>query len=369
VIARTRVLSAMRLELQQLGGSRWFVVLTILAAVSFLVLVSLFGLTGSDAPMALIVQDRGPYARRLVQALVDVPHAFRLLPMTAAQAEERLGEGSLVGSITIPESFSAEVASGNTVAIDVQVDNVNVDLVVDVQRALPAAIMGFGRSIGLPGLRVGLRERDLLRKDTPFLAYIAVSGLALDALIVAAILGALGITREWERGTMKLWRLAPGRPDALLLGKVLAAGLVTALALAITTTIVVVGYGVRPFSPWGALVGLVACIGAFTCIGAFLGGLLRRTSPIVPLVFGMAMPLYLDSGALEPTRFDGETIWRLAHLTPLYYAVGFLEWAFHGIEITPEPASVDLAVLLALGACSFLGARALVGAGRLVEGA
>jgi hypothetical protein len=69
-------------------------------------------------------------------------------------------------------------------------------------------------------------------------------------------------------------------------------------------------------------------------------------------MFGLAMPLYVDSGALEPTRFDGETIWLIAHLSPVYFAVGVLEWAFHGLRVTPEPIYVDLLVLVAIALLS-----------------
>jgi hypothetical protein len=95
------------------------------------------------------------------------------------------------------------------------------------------------------------------------------------------------------------------------------------------------------------LLALAACVAIFTCFGAWLGALLRRTLAAVPLLFGLVLFLYVDSGALEPTRFDGEPIWRLAHLSPMYYAVGVLEWAYHGIHVTPEPIYVDLLALLA----------------------
>ena len=78
------------------------------------------------------------------------------------------------------------------------------------------------------------------------------------------------------------------------------------------------------------------------------GVLLKRTLAAVPLLFGLAMPLYIDSGALEPTRFDGEPIWIVAHFSPVYYAVGVLEWAFHGLHVTPEPIWVDLMVLVGI---------------------
>jgi ABC-2 type transport system permease protein len=356
------LVAAMRLELRQLRADRAFVALTVLAAVSFLVLVSLFGLTASDAPMALVLDDRGPYARHFVQALVEVPHAFRLTRMTREDAAAALGQGRLVGAITIPAGFSDEIARGNTVAIEVEVDNVNVDIVTDVQRSLPAAIVGFGKDVGLPGLRVGLEEHDVWPKDTSFLPYITVSGLALDALLIAGVLGALAAAREWERRTIKLWRLSPASASALLGGKLLASGLVAVAAIAVAAAAVVVGYGAVPRSPFAAALGLLVAVASFTCVGALLGALVRRTLVLVPLLFGLAMPLFIDSGALEPTRFDGEAIWYVAHLTPLYYAVGFLQWAFFGLRITPEPVWVHLVVLSLLGVASFAGARRLVSA-------
>jgi hypothetical protein len=42
----------------------------------------------------------------------------------------------------------------------------------------------------------------------------------------------------------------------------------------------------------------------------------------------------------------------IAHLSPVYYAVGVLEWAFHGLRVTPEPIYVDLLVLVAIALLS-----------------
>src|SRR5207247_8327898 len=116
------------LELAQVRGNRAFVALTALAAVSFLVMVSLFGLTGSYAPVALINRDGGPYAQRFIEALLGAHHSFALKYMSADEAATALRSGRLVGIITIPAGFSADVEGGTTVPIDVQIDNVNVDL-------------------------------------------------------------------------------------------------------------------------------------------------------------------------------------------------------------------------------------------------
>ncbi len=336
------------LELAQVNGNRAFVALTALAAVSFLVMVSLFGLTGAYAPVALIDHDGGPYAQRFVEALLGAHHSFALKPMDADQAEAALHSGRLVGSITIPASFSTDIERGVTVPIDLRIDNVNVDLTHDVQRALPAAIVAFGRAHKFPGIRVQMVEHDVMPQDTGYIPYLVVSALALDAMVIAGILGAMATAREWERGTVKLLRLSPASAGVVLAGKLVVAGALAAAALALTLVVIVLVYGVVPIAPWATVFTLAACVAIFTCVGAWLGALLKRTLAAVPLLFGLAMPFYVDSGALEPTRFDGETIWRIAHLSPIYYAVGVLEWAFHGLRVTPEPVYVDLLVLLAL---------------------
>jgi ABC-2 type transport system permease protein len=340
------------LELAHLRRNRGFVALTALAAISFLVMVSLFGLTGAYAPVAIINLDGGPYAQRLIEALNGANHSFSLRYMSADQARAALRSGRLVGIITIPAGFSADVRSGATIPIDVQIDNINVDLTNDVQRALPAAIVAFGRAHNFPGVRVRMTEHDVLPQDTSYIQYLVVSGLALDAMVIAGILGALATAREFERRTVKLLRMSPAPSGVILAGKIAVAGAVSAGALLLTVIAIMLIYGVVPVN-WGAtLFTLCACAAIFTCFGAWLGALFKRTLAAVPLLFGLVMPLYIDSGALEPTRFDGETIWKIAHLSPIYYAVGAMEWAYHGLRVTPEPVYADLLVLLAISVVS-----------------
>jgi ABC-2 type transport system permease protein len=348
---RVSLMSA-NLELAHLRRNRSFVALTGLAAVSFLVMVSLFGLTGAYAPVALINRDGGPYAQRFIDSLLRAHHSFALKHMTAEEAENALHAARLVGIITIPTGFSADVERGATVPIDVQIDNVNVDLTNDVQRALPAAIVDFGRQHNFPGLRARVVEHDVLLHDTGYIPYLAVSALALDAMLIAGILGALATSREWEHKTIKLLRLSPAPAGAVLAGKILVAGAVAAAALIVTLLAIVLIYGVVPVAPWATMSTICALVAIFTCFGAWLGATLKRTLAAVPLLFGLVMPFYVDSGALEPTRFDGETIWKIAHLSPIYYAVGVLEWAYHGIRVTPEPVYVDLLILMAIALVS-----------------
>ncbi len=91
----------------------------------------------------------------------DAHHSFALKFMSAEEAEAGCCPGGWSGIITIPKDFSADVEQGLTVPIDVRIDNVNVDLTHDVQRALPAAIVAFGRQHKFPGVRVRMVEHDV----------------------------------------------------------------------------------------------------------------------------------------------------------------------------------------------------------------
>jgi ABC-2 type transport system permease protein len=340
------VWAGMRAEVLHLHRARLLVALGIVQAVTFLLLVSLFGLTGSRAPTALIDEDHGVYGQRFVADLEAAHHSFALQSMSRATAMGLLRQGDLVAVITIPPTFSRAIAHGKTVALPITVDNVDADLTDDIQRALPSAIVAFAQQSHLPGIHLHPAELDLIGHDTGFIPYLVVSALALDALVVAGILAAVAVAREFESRTIGILAVAPVPMMAPLVGRLIATAVVSSLAMMLTAAIVVVGYGVIPVNPGEMAASLIACVAIFTCVGAALGAGLRRTLPIAPLVFGLSLPLYIDSGALEPERFDGEVIWSLAHLSPIYYAVGVLEDAAHGLQVTPEPIIVDVLALV-----------------------
>jgi len=328
--------AAARAELEQFNRSRVLVSLVFVEAITFLVLVSLFGLTGSRAPTALIQLDHGPLAQAFVQQLREAHDSFRLHPMTAAKARREIEQGDVVAIVTIPRNFDRRINRGQTVLLPVTVDNVNADMDNDLRGAIPSAITHFGEDEHFPGIRLTPVEHDLIGHDTGYIPYLIVSALALTAWVVAGILGAVAITREFETGTVTQWRLAPVNAGWLLAGKLIAATLVAALAVGATVLIVSLGYGVPPRHPLAAVGALAICVPMFTCLGACAGALLKRTLPVAALFFGLALPFYIDSGALEPLRFDYNRIWAIGHTSPVYSAIAVVEWGFHGFSVTPE---------------------------------
>jgi len=348
------LLAAARLELEQLNRSRALVALVVLEAITFLVLVSLFGLTGSRAPTALVDRDGGPLARSFVRDLDAAHHSFALRPMTMARARGQLSRGDLVAIIEIPRGFTRTIAGGGTAVLSITVDNVNKDLTTDIREAVPSAVTAFGRKHGFPGVRLSVDEHDLVDHETGYVPYLVVSALVLTAFVVAGILGAVAVTREFEGRTITQWRLSSTPLGYLLTGKLLASVCLSAVTVAAAALVVVFGYGVSPVNAAGAVGALAICVVIFTSLGACVGALLRRTLPVAALFFGLALPFYVDSGALEPLRFDGPKLWAAGHVSPVYSAIALLQWGFHDLHVTPESVPQNLLVLCLWAVVSLL---------------
>ncbi len=356
----TSIAGGFRAELIQLSRSRLFLFLVTLQAIAFLLLVSLFGLTGSRAPIAVVSNDAGNYAKEFISTLASTHHSFRIEPMSSEAAACSIKSGNIVAVITIPSDFSQSVLYFKPATIRVDVDNIDTDMTEDVQRALPSAIVSFGRKIGTPDIRLRVNETDLIGHDTDFIPYLVVSGLVLDAFVIAAILSAMTVAREFERRTVMLLITSPVHPMMPLIGRIAATNLVASAAMVVPALVVVYGYHIHPLHPIASVFSLFVCTCIFSCIGVALGAWIKRTVPVAALVMGLSLPIYVCSGSLEPARFDGYKIWFSAHLTPVYYAVGIVQDSFHGLHVTPESVATDAFALVGWAAASLAVAAIVV---------
>lgn len=358
---------AARAELTQLSRSPLLVALTVVQAVTFLFLVSLFGMTGAMAPTAVINHDLGGRAGAFIQDLRLAHNSFAITTtMSEKQAMDALKHGNLVAMISIPKGFSFSIRSRQSTYIKAVVDNIDMDMIEDIQRALPSAIVAYGKRQKLPYIYVNVGETDLIDHDTGFISYLVASSLVLAAFIISCNLSAVAMAREYESHTALLLCLSPSHPLLPLLGRLLATSLFSLGALLPAVGVAVFAYGIVPKHPLEMTAALVTCVLTFACIGAALGVALKHTLPVASVVFGMALPLFLVSGSYEPERFDGNLIWTIAHFSPIYYAVGIVEHAVHGLRVTPESVSLNF-IALALWALVFLCVAAFTARRGIVE--
>ena len=88
------LLGGMNAELSRLRRSRLLIALVLVQSVTFLFLVTLFGMTGAYAPTALVNNDNGPLAQVFINSLENDHHSFNLIFMNnETAARELVDEG------------------------------------------------------------------------------------------------------------------------------------------------------------------------------------------------------------------------------------------------------------------------------------
>src|ERR1700730_13061480 len=117
IIYNLRVIWAcMKKDIRIALTERVFTIISIFLPVNFLILFSLFVISGAQAPTAVVMNDRGPYAQRFYSAMAGA-HSFILQQASEQQAEALIHEGRIVAVVTIPADFDTRVRNNQPVQV------------------------------------------------------------------------------------------------------------------------------------------------------------------------------------------------------------------------------------------------------------
>jgi ABC-2 type transport system permease protein len=180
-----------------------------------------------DLPLAVVDQDGGARARSLVEAF-EATGYFRVTerPASSADADELLTRGTVRGVLVIPPDFTRSLASGRRARLQLLLDGSDANTATIAMNYGEAIVGRFARGAVLQGRRateVPLRaEVRVWYNPTLASRNMIVPGLiAVIMSIIAAMLTALTIAREWERGTMEQLASTPVTRVEVILGKLL----------------------------------------------------------------------------------------------------------------------------------------------------
>ncbi|MEO7020891.1 MAG: ABC transporter permease [Ktedonobacteraceae bacterium] len=326
------VLACMKKDIKSALSERLFLMLGIIVPVNFLILMSLFVLAGNHAPTAVVMYDRGPLAQQLY-SVMDHAQSFRLQQADAQSAQNMLNSGQIVAVVTIPADFDQRVQQKQPVQIQVDINNLNTDFTNDIRRAVPLSITSFYAQAYPNLVNIVANEHDQFPLDTDYIPYVMVSLLPLAFAIGGILQAGTSSAREWEKETIKELLLSPASREAMLLGKLLAALLLSLVSVAAIFLIIVFIVHVPPQS-WPEAIGYtVFCLVLFLGAGLLLGTLLKQRLPVLILGIGITLPLFFVSGPFGPISFGTPAIQFLAKLCPLYYAIVLEQHAFHGFVL------------------------------------
>ena len=350
--------ACMKKDIKSALTDRVFTIVGVFVPVNILILLSLFVLSGGQAPTAVVMHDTGPYAQQFYSSMSHA-HSFLLRITSASEAQNLISTGRIVAVVTLPADFDARLRQNQPVQVGVQINNLNTDFTNDIRRAIPLSITSFyGKAF--PNLvDITPREFDLQPQDTDYIPYLTVSILVVGLVLAGILQSGTSAAREYENETVKELLLSPARRWAVILGKMLGAFVMSIASVIVVLGVLIFVIRVWPVH-WGEVIGFtLLSLMIFIAFGTLLGTLLKMRQPMIALAFGTSIPLFFLSGAFGPISFTTPVVQVIAHIFPIYYAIVLEQHAFHNFILNTYGIGVN-ALILGIYALALLALASLV---------
>src|SRR5579875_3234839 len=168
------IVACMQKDIKSALTERAFSIISVFLPVNFLILFSLFAISGGQAPTAVVMLDQGTYAQQFYHAMATA-HSFQLQTTSAQQAQNLIESGRIVAVITIPADFDTNIRLNQPVQVGVEINNLNTDFTDDIRRAVPLSITSFYAKAFPHVVSVVPHEQDWYSQDTGYIPYLTVS--------------------------------------------------------------------------------------------------------------------------------------------------------------------------------------------------
>jgi ABC-2 type transport system permease protein len=286
----------------------------------------------NDIGIAVLDEARTADSRRLVEALESSGYFTVRESLDSHDAiEDRLVRGRVRGVLVIPPDFSTElVRAGRPARVQLLLDgsDANTSTIAlnyaDAILSRYGARLSPGRSGTTPSIR--LESRVWYNPDLESRHMIVPGLIAVIMSIIAAMLTALTIAREWERGTMEQLAATPVRRIEVVLGKLLPYLLIGLFDVAVTVVAGMAFFG----TPMNGSVALLAALTLLFLVGALgLGIFISAAVKSQVLATQAAMvATYLPAVLLSGFLFD------IASMPPVLQGITFLIPARYFVVVT-----------------------------------
>ena len=293
--------------------------LAVLLALPF-VMVLLFGSairTDVDGVRTVVVAPPGDARAAELARAVGATPALRLVAVVASEAEVEplLRAGRADVALVLPPGFARRLAAGRAEVL-VLSDGINPSYAQTAASYVRAVVVGWAARGGAPPVRLSVRMRF---NPTLASAHLFVPGLLAFVLtLVSALMTAISLAREKERGTLEVLLVSPLRPVQIVVGKVapyLALAFVNALT-ALGVAVAVFGVPVR-----GSLALLLLATLVFVLASLALGVLIATRVPdqrtaMMGVLLGLLLPTLALTGFIFPIASMPEWLQPVTRVVP-----------------------------------------------------
>jgi ABC-2 type transport system permease protein len=196
-----------------------------------LILILLFGfglsLDVKDVPIAVVIEQPSSEASALAASFQLSSYFHPQLLHALAPAEQRLMSGRVDGIVVIPNDFAARLGTGDA-QLQLVLRGSDANSARIIEGYVEGAVGTWAGQLAADGQTriqngtagpVQLQTR-LWFNEADDSRYFLVPGLVVLVMtLIGALLTAMVMAREWERGTLEALLVTPVRSDEILLGK------------------------------------------------------------------------------------------------------------------------------------------------------
>jgi len=339
-----------------------------------LLLVDGFGISldATELRVAVVIEAPEESVRGLEQALDASPYLAVTRFATARDATAALSAGQVRGTLVVREDFSQRLRRPGMwpaqagLAVDATDPNTARLLEGYVSGALATWISGLGVEQRLAGSGGVVLENYYWFNPELRSGNSIVPGLiGMVMTMTGALLTALIVAREWERGTMETMLASPARMAEIVLAKLGCYFVLGMGSMAASVLMAMVLFGV----PFRGSVGALAVTSAFFLVfalglGLFISTLARNQFVAAQLAFlTTLMPSMMLSGMLFDIAAMPVWLRAITYVVPARYLVSILQTVFLAGDvwsvILPNLLGLALAALVAVGATMVVTRRRL----------
>jgi len=328
-----------------------------IAVVMPVALLLLFGygvsLDARHIPLALVIEQPDANSASFASAFHHSEYFSPQRYRTIQEAEKALTEGRVDGIVWLRSNFSQRLLASGDAPVGVILNGVNANqariTAGYVQGAWQSWLQSYavaqGHELRLPAAvqqRVwynpALRSRNFL-----------VPGLvAVIMTLIGALLTALVVAREWERGTMEALMVTPIRIREILIGKLLPYFVLGMGGMLLSVAMAVWQFEV----PLRGSFWVLLAVSAVFMLVALAMGLLISTVARNQFVAGQIailvtfLPAFILSGFIFDIGSMPAPIQAITHVVPARYYVAILQTLFLAGDVWPVVLGNSAALLL-----------------------
>jgi len=303
-----------------------------------MILILLFGyglsLDVKNVPVALVVEDTSPTAMELVAGFQLSPYFKAQITHSQPPAERMMLEHSVDAIVRIPADFARHVNEGSA-QVQVLLHGGDANRARIIQGYVQGAIQAWNARQAAEGKTmasgsVAIQSR-LWFNDANESRYFLVPGLiVLVMTLIGALLTAMVMAREWERGTLESLFVTPVRSEEILLGKTIPYFLLGMIGLALCIVSArflfhVPLRGTLPVLLGASILYVLVALGIGLLISSAVKNQLVASQLALLVTF---MPAMMLSGFLFDLRSMPTAIRLITYVLPARYYVTLLQTIF-----------------------------------------